>query len=206
MAKRKINNPLDDLPVFDPEGLAVMTPAAAATPAGPATIEFTEQDAAASLRTEQLEALEAKIQQESKAAMQLLDQIKEQFHGQIERLQRERDLLQAELTREREGKIGLERQIARLQVHAEQVQRLELLLAEERSQRMSLEKQVSRIEAELQMTKKLEQQLSEERSARINVQSRAAAAEAKAAKLEGELQARQNPSGNRSFLDRLRGG
>ena len=39
MAKRKINNPLDDLPAFDPEGLAVMTPAET-TPAGPATIVF----------------------------------------------------------------------------------------------------------------------------------------------------------------------
>lgn len=204
MAKRKMNNPLDDLPVFDPEGLAVMTPAEA-TPAGPATIEFGERDAAATLRVDQLEALENKIQQESKAAMQLLDQIKDQANRQMELLQRERDMLQAELTREREGKIGLERQIARLQVHAEQVQRLELLLAEERSNRMSLEKQVSRMETELQMTKKLEQQLSEERSARINLQSRAAAAEAKAAKLEGELQAMQNQKPTRGFLDRLRG-
>jgi DNA-binding transcriptional ArsR family regulator len=39
-------------------------------------------------------------------------------------------LLQAELVREREEKVSLERQLARLQVHAEQVQRLELLLAE----------------------------------------------------------------------------
>ena len=54
--------------------------------------------------------------------------------------------------------------------------------------------------------KKLEQQLSEERSARINLQSRAAAAEAKAAKMEGELQAMQNQKPSRGFLDRLRGG
>ena len=205
MAKRKINNPLDDLPAFDPEGLAVMTPEEA-TPAGPATIEFGEKDAAATLPHEQLDALEVKIQRESKAAMQLLDQIKEQANRQMEHLQRERDILQGELARERDSKIGLERQIARLQVHAEQVQRLELLLAEERSSRMSLEKQVARMDAELQMTKKLEQQLSEERSARINLQSRAAAAEAKAAKLEGELGAMQSQKPSRGFLDSLRGG
>jgi hypothetical protein len=204
MAKKKLHNPLDDLPAFDPDGLAVMTPGAAATPAGPATIEWANQDAAAI--QDEMEIIESKIRQESRAAMQLLDQVKTQANRQVETLLRDRDLLQAELAREREEKMGLERQLARLQVHAEQVQRLEMLLAEERSQRMSLEKQASRMEAELQMTRKVEQQLNEERSARMNVQSRAAAAEAKAARLEGELQAMQNQKSSRGFLDRLRGG
>lgn len=204
MAKKKLHNPLDDLPAFDPEGLAVMTPGAAATPAGPATIEWANQDAAAT--QDDLEIIESKIRQESRAAMQLLDQIKTQANRQVETLLRDRDLLQAELTRERDEKMALERQLARLQVHAEQVQRLEMLLTEERSQRVSLEKQVARMDAELQMTRKVEQQLTEERSARMNVQSRAAAAEAKAARLEGELQAIQNQKSSRGFLDRFRGG
>ncbi|MBK8905978.1 MAG: hypothetical protein IPM53_32665 [Anaerolineaceae bacterium] len=110
----------------------------------------------------------------------------------------------AALEEERQARLALERRLASLEVIAERAQEATAQLTEERAARVKLEREKATLEVQVQGLQKLDTLLSEERQARMNAQSRASSAEARLARLEGEIQQGGSESG-RSFMDRLRG-
>jgi DNA repair exonuclease SbcCD ATPase subunit len=112
----------------------------------------------------------------------------------------------AALEEERKSRLELERRLATLEVIAERAQEASAQLVEERQMRIQLEREKATLEVQVQSLQKLDTLLSEERQARMNAQSRASSAEARLARLEGEINQQGGGSGSRqSFLDRLRG-
>ena len=110
----------------------------------------------------------------------------------------------AALEEERQARLALERRLATLEVVAERSEEMAKQLAEERQMRVQLEREKATLDVQVQSMQKLDTLLSEERQARMNAQSRASSAEARLARLEGEINQQGGESG-RSFMDRLRG-
>ena len=113
----------------------------------------------------------------------------------------------AALEEERQARLVLERRLATLEVVAERTQEVTAQLAEERQMRVQLEREKATLDVQVQSLQKLDTLLSEERQARMNAQSRASSAEARLARLEGEINQHggSSSSSGQSFLDRLRG-
>ena len=111
----------------------------------------------------------------------------------------------AALEEERQARLGLERRLASMEVIAERAQEATAQLSEERAMRVKLEREKATLEVQVQGLQKLDTLLSEERQARMNAQSRASSAEARLARLEGEINQQGGGEGGRSFMDRLRG-
>lgn len=111
----------------------------------------------------------------------------------------------AALEEERQARLGLERRLASLEVIAERAQEATAQLSEERAARVKLEREKATLEVQVQGLQKLDTLLSEERQARMNAQSRASSAEARLARLEGEINQQGGGESGRSFMDRLRG-
>lgn len=109
----------------------------------------------------------------------------------------------AALEEERKSRLELERRLASLEVIAERAQEATAQLADERQRRVQLEREKATLDVQVQSLQKLDTLLAEERQARMNAQSRASSAEARLARLEGEIN--QQSGGGQSFLDRLRG-
>jgi len=109
------------------------------------------------------------------------------------------------LEEERQARLVLERRLATLEVIAERAQEATAQLAEERQARVKLEREKATLEMQVQGLQKLDTLLSEERQARMNAQSRASSAEARLARLEGEINQQGGSGSGQSFLDRLRG-
>lgn len=111
----------------------------------------------------------------------------------------------AALEEEREARLALERKLASLEVLAERAQEATAQLAEERQLRVQLEREKATLDVQVQSLQKLDTLLAEERQARMNAQSRASSAEARLARLEGEINQQGGIEGGRSLMDRLRG-
>jgi DNA repair exonuclease SbcCD ATPase subunit len=111
----------------------------------------------------------------------------------------------AALEEERQARLQLERRLATLEVLAERAQEATAQLTEERQMRVQLEREKATLEVQVQGLQKLDTLLSEERQARMNAQSRASSAEARLARLEGEINQQGGSGSGQSFLDRLRG-
>lgn len=111
----------------------------------------------------------------------------------------------AALEEDRQSRLELERRLATLEVIAERAQEVSAQLVEERQARVQLEREKATLDVQVQGLQKLDTLLSEERQARMNAQSRASSAEARLARLEGEINQQGGSRGSQSFLDRLRG-
>jgi DNA repair exonuclease SbcCD ATPase subunit len=111
----------------------------------------------------------------------------------------------AALEEERQARLQLERRLATVEVVAERAEEASAQLMEERQMRVQLEREKATLEVQVQSLQKLDTLLTEERQARMNAQSRASSAEARLARLEGEINQQGGGEGGRSFLDRLRG-
>lgn len=157
-------------------------------------------------RNYQLEAIAAQVE-ELRAALDQERQVRSGLERETAAMEVEVKhvaRLQAELEAERAARLELERQTAMLTIRAERADEVASLLAEERQARVTLERERATLAVEVEQARKMEVFLAEERQARMNAQSRAASAEARLAKLEGEVEAR-NPQGERSLMGRLRG-
>lgn len=224
-------DPLSNVETFDPKKVAEETAVRAqskpVSPLGPPQAVPTPPQLAMPMplaqSSEDTTALKAEIRALEKRNIELETAVT-QLKATIDELKVERDVrlkleremagmeveirqvrhTTAALEEERQARIALERKLASLEVIAERAQEATAQLTEERAQRVRLEREKATLEVQVQSLQKLDTLLSEERQARMNAQSRASSAEARLARLEGEIQQGGNESG-RSFLDRLRG-
>ena len=113
--------------------------------------------------------------------------------------------INASLDAEREDRLMIERKLATLEVLAERSQEMAAQLAEERNARVTLEREKATLAVQVESMQKLEQLLNEERQARMNAQSRASSAEARLARIEGELNQGGGSNSSGGILGRLRG-
>lgn len=226
-----VTDPLGSVETFDPkkvaEETAVRTQSRPASPLGPPqavtpSTQFTMPLPVAQ-PSEDITALKTEIRALEKRNIELETAVTQQ-KATIEELKAERDIrlkleremagmeveirqvrhTTAALEEERQARIALERKLASLEVIAERAQEATAQLADERAARVKLEREKATLEVQVQSLQKLDTLLSEERQARMNAQSRASSAEARLARMEGEIQ-QGSGEGGRSFMDRLRG-
>ena len=223
MAKKKTSkaaqqdnssDPLSNVETFDPKQVAKETavraqnkpvsplgpPQAVPTPpqlAMPVPSSQPDEDAA-TLKAE-IRALEKRNTELETAVAQHKETI-EELKAEIRQVRH----ATAALEEERKTRLELERRLATLEVVAQRAEEASAQLVDERQMRVQLEREKATLEVQVQSLQKLDTLLSEERQARMNAQSRASSAEARLARLEGEIN-QQGGKGNRSFLDRLRG-
>ena len=226
-------DPLSNVETFDPKQVAEETAVRAqnkpVSPLGPPqTVPTPPQLAVAvplSQPSEDVAALKAEIRALEKRNIELetavaqhqaiLNELKEERAAR-QKLEREMAGMEVEirqvrhataaLEEERQTRLELERRLATLTVIAERAQEMAAQLAEERQARVQLEREKATLDVQVQSMQKLDTLLSEERQARMNAQSRASSAEARLARMEGEInQQGGKNSGGTSFLDRLRG-
>ncbi|MCB8979471.1 MAG: hypothetical protein H6657_18835 [Ardenticatenaceae bacterium] len=224
-------DPLSNVETFDPKKVAEETAVRAqnqpVSPLGPPQAIPAPPQLAMPISfaqpSEDVAALKAEIRALEKRNIELETAVT-QHKATIDELKTERDLrlklereiagmeveirqarhATAALEEERQARLGLERRLASLEVIAERAQEATAQLTEERAARVKLEREKATLEVQVQSLQKLDTLLSEERQARMNAQSRASSAEARLARLEGEINQQGGESG-RSFMDRLRG-
>ena len=226
-------DPLSNVETFDPKQVAaetaVRTQHKPISPLGPpqtvpAPTQFPLQPQLGDA-SQEIEALKAEIRTLEKRNIELETAVA-QHKATIEELKAEREVrlkleremagmeveirqvrhATAALEEERQSRLELERRLATLEVIAERSQEVTAQLAEERQVRVQLEREKATLDVQVQSLQKLDALLSEERQARMNAQSRASSAEARLARLEGEInQQGGSSSSGQSFMDRLRG-
>ena len=222
-------DPLSNVESFDPrpveEETAVRAQNTPVSPLGPPqTVPTPPQLAMPSQPNEEAEALKAEVRALEKRNIELETAVA-QHKATIEELKAEREVrlklereiagmeveirqarhATAALEEERQARLALERRLASLEVVAERAQEVSAQLAEERQMRVQLEREKATLDVQVQSLQKLDTLLSEERQARMNAQSRASSAEARLARLEGEINQQGGSGSGQSFLDRLRG-
>ena len=224
---------LNSIETFDPKQVAgetaVRTARKPVSPLGPpqpvTTAPQFSRPITVSQPSEEVAALKAEIRALEKRNIELETAVT-QHKTTIEELKAERDVrlkleremagmeveirqvrhATAALEEERQSRLELERRLATLEVIAERAQEATAQLMEERQARVQLEREKATLDVQVQSLQKLDTLLSEERQARMNAQSRASSAEARLARMEGEINQHGSGSGGKqSFLDRLRG-
>ncbi|WP_420642257.1 hypothetical protein [Candidatus Leptofilum sp.] len=228
-----VADPLSSVETFDPKKVEAETAAHAqnkpVSPLGPPQVVSTPSQftmpvpVPVNQPSEDVAALKAEIRALEKRNIELETAVT-QHKATIEELKAEREVrlklereiagmeveirqvrhATAALEEERQARVALERKLASLEVIAERTQEATAQLAEERQMRVQLEREKATLDVQVQSLQKLDTLLAEERQARMNAQSRASSAEARLARLEGEIQQGGGESG-RSFMDRLRG-
>ncbi|WP_420627758.1 hypothetical protein [Candidatus Leptofilum sp.] len=230
--QENVTDPLSSVETFDPKKVAEETAVRAqsrpVSPLGPPQAVPTPPQLTMPVPvgqpSEDVTALKAEIRELEKRNIELETAVT-QHKATIEELKAEREVrlkleremagmeveirqvrhATAALEEERQARVALERKLASLEVIAERAQEATTQLADERAMRVKLEREKATLEVQVQSLQKLDTLLAEERQARMNAQSRASSAEARLARMEGEIQQGGGGESGRSFMDRLRG-